>query len=315
MSHEVETLAFTGQTPWHKLGTRVEGLMTATEAIQKGGLDWTVELRDIYLEGEVKIPDRRAVVRDTDQRVYTVVSQWYEPIQNSECFQFFDSVVGSREAKYEVVGSLRNGAHIFLLAKLNESMGVRGEQIDKCLVLVNGHDGGTALQMFFTPVRVVCANTLAMALSKAADRFYARHVSGVTRKMEEARDILGLANSWYSTWIENAERLATHALPSAEMPLLLKAALGLPVEMDFSTASASARNQMQEVEALMETGRGLDNPAIRGTRWAAYNAVAEYVDHHREYRGEEHDRQVRGAMFGVGSQIKRRAWDYLVAAQ
>ena len=317
MSHEVESMAYAGETPWHGLGTKVEGLMTAEEALQKAGLDWTVSLNQLYFSHAsrwTKVPRYSAIVRDTDQAVYGVAGKNYVPIQNREAFSFFDAVVGGGEAYYETAGSLRGGARVWILANLKGSLSIKGEEVKRYLTLTNSHDGNLACQMFWTPVRVVCMNTLSMALARATERFYARHTAGAKAKIEEAQKILGFAKKFYEEWGAVANAMALKQLPPAEMPLLLAAAFGTSGAVDPQKIYAPTLVQMERVKELVEVGRGMDNPAIKGTVWQAYNAVAEYADYHRPYRDDSADGKLYGAWFGGGSEMKERAWKYCVGA-
>ena len=317
MAHEVETMAYAGATPWHGLGTKVEGLMTAEEAIRAAGLDWGVSLHQVYFSNKsrwTEVPKYSAIVRDTDQAVYGIAGSHYVPIQNKDAFGFFDAVVGGGEAYYETAGSLKGGARVWILANLKGSLSVKGEEIKRYLTLTNSHDGNLACQMFWTPVRVVCMNTLSMALSRAAERFYARHTSGATGKIEEAKKILGFAKQFYQEWGEIANAMALKQLPPAKMPLLLAAAFGTSGALDPQKIYAPTAIQMDKVRELVEVGRGMDNKAIKGTVWQAYNAVAEYADYYRPYRQESPDAKLYGAWFGGGAEMKARAWQYCVKA-
>ena len=313
MSHEVETMAYAGETPWHGLGVKVKGLMTAREAIEKAGLNWDVETVPVFTRERKfeELVNWRAIRRVKDHKVYGVATARYEPIQNIDAFEFFDQVVGEGQAVYETAGALQEGRRIWILANLKGSIGIRGDEIRRYITLTNSHDGTLALQMFWTPVRVVCMNTLRMALAGAHDSFYARHTLKAKEKIAAAREILGLANKFYEDWKEQARRLAVLVLPAPKVPLLLKAAFnvdqGIPIEQVY----APTKKEMEKVEVLIHEGRGQDNPKIQGTAWQAYNGVAEYADYQRTYRSERPDARLNGAWFGGGADMKKRAWSFL----
>ena len=315
MAHEVETMMYAGEVPWHGLGKKVTGLQTAEEAIVAAGLDWAVELADIFTKsgyGVKKERDYKAVRRVKDKRVYGIVSPKYQPIQNKEAFNFFDAVVGSKKAIYETAGSLRGGQRIWILANLKGTVGVKGDEIKRYLTLTNSHDGTLALQMFFSPVRVVCMNTLRMALARASNSFYCRHTRGALDRIEAAREILGLATQFYTDWLKEARHLATLQLPAPKMPLLLKAAFDQPESIRMEDIYNPVRVQMKKVEELVTVGRGQDNLAIQGTAWQAFNAVAEYADYYRPYRSQAKDARLNGTWFGSGMAMKKRSWDFLM---
>ncbi len=327
MTAEVETMFYYKEVPWHRLGKQVTKVLKAEEAIIEAGLNWDVEIIPLYhrYEGKVvKIEDRVATRRTTDRTILGIVTPKYSPVQNIDAFKFFDAVTGTGEAKYHTAGSLRNGKRIWILAKMNDSIGVKGDEVDKYLLLMNGHDGSLALKMFFTPIRVVCSNTLAMAEAGAdlTKTFYAKHLGDITARVENAKEILGLTNQFFKEFQEKALYLASHQLPPAELPKLLAGAFGTsgsirPEDVvqlnDFGTTRKI--NEMERVQALFEgEGKGLNEPGIKGTKWAAYNAVVEYVDYAKKFSGENpNDNRLEAVWLSTGQRIKQRAMDYLLA--
>lgn len=329
MPAELETMFYYGETPWHGLGTPVEKALTAQEAIVAAGLDWIVDVIPVYHDWKgvkVEIENRVATRRATDGRVLGMFqSDRYTPVQNKEAFGFFDSVVGTGDAKYHTAGSLNDGKKIWMLAKLNGTgpISIKGDEVDKYLLLMNGHDGSLALKMFFTPVRVVCMNTLmaAEAGARRVETFYARHMGNITGKMEQAREILGMTIKFFDKFTEQATKMATLQLPAPQLPKLLAAAFGTTGAIrpenvvNLSDIGSERRvNEMEKVQALFEgSGKGLDNPGIKGTKWAAYNAVVEFVDYAKQVRGDNpDDNRLYSVWLGGGQRIKTKAWDYLV---
>ena len=337
MSAEVETMFYHGETPWHGQGVPVEHALTAAEAITMAGLNWEVAPMPIYVnnlagnKGFTVIPNRNAIARQTDGKVLAVLGDGYTPVQNNEAFTFFDSVVGSKDAIYQTAGSLLGGRWVWILAKLNgvnSTISIKGDAVDKYLLLMNGHDGTLAFKMFFTPIRVVCYNTLtaadttsrqAMRAGQQDGRFYARHSGSIHDRIEAARDVLGMSIKYYDVFAEQATRLANLQLPVAEMPKLLAAAFGtsggIRVEdvvslNDFTTRK---REQVEVVTRLFDgEGKGLNEAGIKGTKWAAYNAVVEYVDYAKKYGGADpNDVRLKNTLFTKGARTKQRAWDYL----
>lgn len=186
-------MMFYGETPWHKLGTRLERPATASEAITAAGLDYTVELKELATTDGSQVPQRKAVVRGDTERVLGVEGNSYVPMQNVECFSFLDAVVTERVSHS---GSTRQGERIWLLAKLPGYIRVRGSDdvTEKFLLLSNSHNGTSALRVYFTPIRVVCANTLAMAERKSRGHgMSVLHKGDLGAKVHEAQTVLGLA--------------------------------------------------------------------------------------------------------------------------
>ena len=336
MPAEVETMFYYGETPWHGQGTPVDHVLTAQEAIAAAGLDWLVETVPVYtnIDGAYNaIEGKQAIRRNTDGKVLSILGTGYHPVQNQEAFNFFDGVVASKEAHYHTAGSLMGGRWVWLLAKLNggnSTISIKGDAVDKHLLLINGHDGSLPFKMFFTPIRVVCMNTLMAADAEAKaqarggkrpEMFYARHSETIHNRMGEARDILGISLKFYGDFAEKAMHLANLQLPAAQMPKLLAAAFGSTgairpqdvVNLDDFTKRSQER--MVAVTRLFDgEGKGLNEPGIKHTKWAAYNAVVEYIDYGRKYGGaDSNDTRLKNTLFSKGAAIKKRAWNYLMA--
>jgi len=317
MPAEVETMFYAGETPWHGLGTKLDHIATSEEAIVAAGLDWEVEMYGVYTRTTDPtfqvVPGYFATTRKTDNKVFGVMKSRFKPVQNREAFTFFDNVVGEKLAIYHTAGSLKEGAIVWILAKLPGNFSIKGDQVDKYLLLTNSHDGSRAVQMFYTPIRVVCWNTLQMADSTASARFYMRHTTMVMNRIAQAQDILGIANKFYRDWHGQAEHLALLQLPAPQVPLLLKAAFTGNSETKMEDIWIPVKNAMEKAEELIYVGRGQDNPKIQGTAWQAYNGIAEYVDYYKKPRGKNpNDSRLNSAWFGTGNDIKKRAWDYLL---
>jgi phage/plasmid-like protein (TIGR03299 family) len=197
MGHELNfengkaSIMYVGEVPWQGHGTRLEKApKTAEEAIQAARLNWEVGLKRVYAwEGDVfhEFPDRKAVIRldkwGAEECVpFGLVSNDYKILQNREAFSFFDPVIASGKVEYHTAGALGNGERVWVLAKVAGDIVVKGcDRVEKFLLLSNGHDGRTALQVRFTPIRVVCQNTLSVAIQGKGDLVKIYHVRGAGR--------------------------------------------------------------------------------------------------------------------------------------
>jgi len=309
MSHMIEQMAYYGEVPWHGLGTRTERAMTAGEALSLGGLDFDVIKVPIFLEGGIEIEDQYAMLRNDrdEENVLGIVGSKYTPLQNVEAFQFFDTFVSRDEAMYHTAGSLKGGRKIWLLAKLPGEIRVLGEDItEKYLLLSNSHDGTSGVQIKFTPIRVVCNNTLTAAI-KSGTTYNIRHTSSVTSQVQQASKVLGISNDYYRE-LEEAFKAMTETKMS---PALARNFLELCFEKEVESAangSTRAFNIMEQVYDTLDNGLGTQIDGVRGTLWGAYNAVTEFVDHRKNYRNI--DTQVENVLFsGTGQAIKQRAFD------
>lgn len=188
MSTNVETMMYTRETPFHGLGTRVEEAPNSREALHLAGLDWTVDSRPVYDELIREIPGYKANVRSSDNKTLGIVTNRYKIVQNTEAFEFTDNLIGG-DVHYETAGSLQGGKRIWLLAKLPSKI-IVGDEVEPYLCFTNSHDGTGAIRACMTPVRVVCNNTLNLALATAKRQWSTKHVGDIEAKMAEARSVL-----------------------------------------------------------------------------------------------------------------------------
>lgn len=265
--------------PWHGLGTVTPDAMKALEALQLGGLDWDVALHPLSVsiaDELIPVPDRFAVVRDKDSSVLGTVGQRYVPFQNREAFTFMDNLVDSGDAIYETAGSLRGGRVVFITAKIPTDLKVAdGDAHDLYLVLRTSHDGSKAVSVSVTPIRVVCMNTLRIALASAKYNWSAPHVSTIGGKVAEARDTLKLSYSYADAFTEFANQLAMTKVTDDAFDRLLQDVL-------------PQRPRTEEViDSMMDLFRSSPTNGYHGTAWGALNAVTEYLDHGRETRSQE----------------------------
>ena len=234
------------------------------------------------------------------------------PIQNRECFNFLDGVVDDGGLRYHTAGALGRGERIWLLAKLPDTIRVKNSDdiTEQFLLLSNSHNGGSALRVYFTPIRVVCANTLAVADRASHGRGVAiRHAGDMNAKIAQAREVLGLAKHFYDDLADKIDYLASYYPTPIQLEGYFKRLYPDP-EAGNKTRAVNTRRKLL---SLFEEGRGQDLPETRHTAWAAVNAVTEHVDHHRPTRGrnpaERAEQRLRSQWFGSGARLKGRAWN------
>ena len=315
MSHLVESMFSVRETPWHQLGTVLSDAPKSIEyALSAAGLDWTVRRSTVHLNDGTVIPEKRAIVRDSDGAVLGVVGETYHPLQNVDAFRFFDPIIQDGRGHYETAGSLRGGRIVWVLARLNETFEpVAGDPVCPYVMLANSHDGSRAVQARFTPIRVVCNNTLTAALARDASPDRAqnvRHLSRMHAHLGEAQRTLGLISANLEATVEIYRAFAERQLRSAEIEAYLRS-----VVPDNRKAARHTRteNIRTDIMTLIESGRGTEIPGVRGTLWGAYNAVTEYVDHHRGipledvFDAETLDTRLDSMVFGNGAVVKERA--------
>ncbi|HBO43242.1 MAG TPA: hypothetical protein DD670_04765, partial [Planctomycetaceae bacterium] len=240
-----------------------------------------------------------------DCPVLGVVHKSYTPLQNKEAFGFFDPIVGEKAAVYHTAGVLRDGERIWLLAKLPEPIVVVGDDVaDKYLLLSNSHDGKSAVQIKFTPVRVVCNNTLTLALSDGPT-IRVVHGRNMQEQLREARRVLGIVEKGFKNLATAFQAMCKVSLDSAKLDEYLAAVYPAPNDPDDPKAAKRVQENRQWSRYFFEQGAGNNRRGVQGTLWAAYNGVTEWVDHRKLKRTDE--RRLESVWFGDGYFVKARA--------
>lgn len=324
MSANVQSMFYTGEKPWHKLGKELPNAATSAEAIEAAGLNWTVSKHPLIttIKGEfIKVPNKFAIVRDDNHTVLGTVGPVYTPLQNKPAFSFFDAVVGEKAAMYHTAGALGEGERVWILAKLPGYIQTTKDDVtEKFLLLTNSHDGTGAVQILFTPIRVVCQNTLNIAVASAESKTKLRHTMTLGSRVEDVRRQLGILNNRFTMFEELSKRMASTPLTYSGFKEFIKGTGVLP-KGSFEPigngsafeVSTRAENIMDEVSRLFEHGKGNDLPGVKGTVWAGFNAVTEYVDYFRSTRGDEGENRAKSLLFGSGANLKQSAWDKAVS--
>jgi phage/plasmid-like protein (TIGR03299 family) len=306
-------MMYTGEVPWHGLGSKLGAPATAEEAIVAAGLNYKVKMVPMRTDDGIPVIQRKAIIRSDTKDVLGVVGNGYVPVQNTACFGFLDAVVAEGGLRYHTAGALGKGEKIWLLAKLPGHIRVKNSDdlVDKFLLLSNAHDGSAALRVFFTPIRVVCQNTLSLAERRGNGQGVSiLHKGDLAAKIREAQEVLGLAKRFYDDAQVKIDRMASTFVNQSQLAAYFKE---LYPDPDEGKENGRAEKTREELHRLFEQGIGNDDPAIRGTTWAAFNAVTEFVDHVRPARGantgERTSRKLDSIWFGTGARLKRQAWD------
>ena len=196
MPAAVEKMMFVGETPWHGLGNQLDEAPTIGEAIDASGLDWEVGLKPLQTTDGTPV-SHRATYRKTDGSILGVVGPRYTPLQNRDAFDWFQPFLDAGECNLHTAGSLHSGQKVWVLAQLNRDNSeiVKGDEVCKFILLSNSHDGTTAIRVGYTPIRVVCVNTLAAAHSKhsGSKLIRIRHTRSSKNNLENVRDIMDLS--------------------------------------------------------------------------------------------------------------------------
>lgn len=243
MAANVESIFYVRRAPWHGLGTKVQEAPDSKRALVLAGLDWKVKQMPVYTGDNKMIPGYKANVRDKDDRVLGVVTDRYKVVQNEEAFAFTDELLGYG-VRYETAGSLQDGKKTWLLARMPREYIITGEQISPYLVFFNSHDGSGAIKVALTPIRVVCQNTLNLALHTAKRSWSAIHTGNIRSKMQEAEESLFLAEKYMASLGREIEDLQKKALTDKQVRQFMEDLL--PLE------PGAAEQQKKNIKRLRE---------------------------------------------------------------
>lgn len=308
-------MMYYGDVPWHGLGTHLNKPATAAQAIKAASLDWEVTKQPLFLSHDKtfkQVRNRYAVVRGDKTAdgespvVLGIVGKEYTPLQNSDAFNWFDPIADGTKAIYHTAGALGDGERVWILAKLPDTIRVIGDDItEKYLLLSNSHDGNSSVQVKFTPIRVVCQNTLTMALSQGKGIRVA-HTPSLPVRMAAARDALGIIHERFAEITAAFKRMAEVNVTHERLAHYVDRVFPLPADKSDEQGIARVQRARGEAARLFDTGRGNNAAKVRGTLWAAYNGVVEFVDYAMTHR--DTNRRLDAIWFGSGYLSKARAY-------
>ena len=314
MAHQLESMAYANEVPWHGLGERVADSLTVEDMIKAAKIDWTVSSRPLIFKGsegeDYAVEDQRAIVRDSDDKLLTIAGKNWKPTQNHESMGFFKDFVEAGDAKMETAGSLREGRMIWGLAKMDESFELPGnDKTEGYLLVASPHEYGKPLQIKFTPVRVVCNNTITLALRSSQGTFKMNHTKKFGAfQMRKAKEALGIAHEMMDEYKENAEELVKMTMSKADVieflaPLFQPQSDSKDLMRDFADL---ANPKFLRVMDVYEKAPG----ASVGNAWGVLNAVTYYTDHATKAR--TNDNRLNNAWFGTNANLKQKTLDNLM---
>jgi len=326
MADLVETMASFGKT-WHGKENLLGAPQKWEDMLRLSGLDWEVKIQPVYAHiagvGEVKCPDSHAVVRMSDHKPLGVVGNKYRVIQNAEAGQFLDELPLIGEMEYHTAGSLRGGKTIFVLGKLTtqDFEPIPGDLTNNYVLATNCHDGTGSFRVLVTSVRVVCNNTLNLALTAAGKTGLAiRHIGNPRARLEEAQRVLGFATEEVKRYRELCLFLTKQTFSQKDMEKFVADLIPEKVDANGNlVVSGKARTQRDKILELAESGAGTSIPGVRGTRYGMLQAVTEYTSHYLTVRGGGSDTETRsglrqaGAWFGAGDKMNQQAQKMLAS--
>ena len=311
MAANVETIFSTREVPWHGLGRIVSEAPASKEALELAGLDWEVIQKDIItVDGYNIIPGFKANVRSTDDKVLGIVTDRYKVVQNKEAFEFTDLLLGEG-VKYETAGSLQGGRRVWMLARLPYQYVINSEEITPYMVFTNSHDGSGAIRVAITPVRVVCSNTLNLALSTAKRCWSCNHVGDINGKLEDARNTLLYAGKYMSELGKGIDELNRIKLNDAKVLAFINELIP-----EAENASLQQKRNILKLRDDMKA-RYFEAPDLRDLDKNAYrfvNAVSDFATHARPLRERANYRDNLFAKTIDGHPMIDKAYQMILAA-
>ena len=310
MAANVETMFYTREKPWHGLGTMVAEAPNSKDALRLAGLNWKVLQEPVYTENEELIQGYKANVRDTDRKVLGVVTDRYKVIQNEEAFAFTDTLLGEG-VRYETAGSLQEGRRVWMLARLPREFIIGGERISPYMVFSNTHDGSGAVKTALTPIRVVCNNTLNLALRTAKRSWSMIHTGDISGKIEEAKNTLLLADEYMTALGQEFENLRKIKLSEKQVLDYIK--ILLPMEENYSLLQKRGVEKLREDMKM----RYFDAPDLKDVGNNGYrfvNAVSDFATHSTPRRKTANYKENIFARTADGNPMIDRAYQLVTAA-
>ena len=332
MAHEIETMAYAGQVPWHGLGKKVSNQMTPEQMLVEAQIDWTVSKRPAYTvdkpdcwniidptgeAGFIRAPESYFLVRDSDNKVLSSCGDSYVPFQNAEVMKFFKKFTEAGQMTMETAGSLKEGKDVWGLAKLTDKFRLPGnDEVQGYLLLNNSHQVGKAMTIMFTPIRVVCNNTLTQALNIEGNRFRVLHLQMFDEEIQKAaEEALGISGQQMKVFQEQSEFLASKKAKPFDVDNFIAELFQPNLLIERGKAESSAevnvpmRDQFKHTAELVyeaiEISPGANMESALGTWWGVLNGVTYVMDHQKRSHAEGN--ALHSAWFGAGANTKRKA--------
>lgn len=287
MPAEVETMFYTREAPWHGLGTMVMEAPDSKSALELAGLDWMVIQKPIETQDGLPISGFKANLRNTDKQILGVVTDRYKVVQNKDAFAFTDKLLGEG-VTYETAGSLQNGRRTWLLARMPQRYIISGDEVTPYLVFMNSHDGTGAIKAAMTPIRVVCMNTLNLALSTAKRSWSANHTGNIEGRLQDARYTLLYADKYMSELGKSIDRMNQIKLSDRQVYEYIDALFPL---LDEPTEQQKKNLMKMKEDVKLRYFEAPDLQHVGKNAYRFVNAVSDFATHAKPLRERKNYRE------------------------
>lgn len=315
MAHEIESIAYANATPWHGLGNKVDPNVSIEEMLVASGLNWKVAHHPIFASvktesGEpesIRIKNNYALVRDSDKRVMTISSKAWKPVQNSEMLEFFREYTQQGGAKLETAGSLRGGRNVWALADLGNGFKIGQDAVRGYLLFSSSHEVGKSTKIKVVATRVVCANTMALAMRESGKTYSQSHIQNFDK--DAAKEYIALANDQINGFGREASRLSKIKIDQEKTVQVLFANLRGAPEGLTTQQMMDPENQPASLKAILHSIEKAPG-AVPGTAWGVLNGVTYWADH---LAGKTQQGRLISAWYGPNAEMKIAVKDALLA--
>ena len=274
---------------------QIKNVETIDEVLEQTGMNWIADQQELITAAGINVHSHKAIIREDNKSVLGIVGKGYEPVQNSTAFAFMDTLVQDHKATFEYLYEIDGGSKTIVQARIGDSFEVReGDKVQSYLTMINSFNGTTPFTVYFTPIRLWCANQLGGSLKAAQNKVTLRHSKNIMGRAEEAFKILGKANNYFKMFKDKSRELAQKAIDSKMVDNFLKDLMGEP-------ESTRKENQFEDIINHIESGMGNNGSSL----WDVYNGVTEWVDHSKI---KNDNKRLASALVGSGSKLKEAAW-------
>lgn len=312
MAHMIETMAYAGKVPWHGLGVKVENNLNPQEMLDAANLNWTVEKQDLIARHpsnaklDQVIKGKKALVRSSDNLLLDVIGSDWNPVQNTEAFEFFNDFVSNGDMEMHTAGSIDNGRIVWALAKVSDGFELfNGDAVESYLLFSNPHQYGKAIDVRFTPIRVVCNNTLTLSLESSSSASVKLN-HRVEFNPEMVKEMLGVAHDKLETYKEMAEFLGSKRYTKETVTEYFNNVFPIKKRTPGEAKKDMSKNASRSLE-ILNTQPGAQY--AEGSFWQAFNAVTYLTDHEL---GRDSNTRMKNAWFGYNQKLKTKALETAV---
>jgi len=306
MAHMVETMAYAGNVPWHGLGVPVENNLSPQEMLDAANLNWKVEKQDLVTSTGIPVKGKSGLVRTSDNSLLDIIGTDWNPVQNIEAFEFFQDFVSNGDMEMHTAGSLDNGKMVWALAKVNDGFELfNGDTVESYLLFSNPHQYGKAIDVRFTPIRVVCNNTLTLSLETTAKNSVKVNHKNVFNG-EMVKEMLGVAHSKLENYKEMAEFLGSKRYTKESITSYFDNVFPISFRGKGEAKKELSNNANRALQVL-NTQPGATH--AEGSFWQAFNAVTYLTDHEL---GRDANSRIKQSWFGYNQRLKTKALETAV---